>query len=139
MLFRSVDDLVESASGAEYPVETLGDALVGLDGKIDTSSQAGRDLYDALTGLGDELTNVAINGGDVQGAFDDMAPAIEALAKQFNMTEDEVRALGESYGLVPDEIETLVKLEGATEAEKDLVNLASTIASAPDKIGRAHV
>ena len=61
-----------------------------------------------------------------------MAPAIEAIAKQFNMTEDEVRALGESYGLVPDEIETLVKLEGATDAEKDLVNLASTIASAPD-------
>lgn len=129
---EAVDELVESASGAEYPVETLGDALVGLDGKIDTSSQAGRDLYDALTGLGDELTNVAVNGGDVQGAFDDMAPAIEALAKQFNMTEDEVRALGESYGLVPDEIETLVKLEGATEAEKDLVNLASTIASAPE-------
>lgn len=130
---QAVDDLVESASGAEYPVETLGDALVGLDGKIDTSSQAGRDLYDALTGLGDELTNVAINGGDVQGAFDEMAPAIEALAKQFNMTEDEVRALGESYGLVPDEIETLVKLEGATDAEKDLVNLASAIAAAPDE------
>ena len=124
---EAVDEIVEAATGAEYPVETLGDALVGLDGKIDTSSQAGRDLYDSLTGLGDELTNVAINGGDVQGAFDEMAPAIEALAKQFNLTEDEVRALGESYGLVPDEIETLVKLEGATDAENDLVNLASTI------------
>src|SRR5699024_4405891 len=44
----------------------------------------------------------------------------------------QVRELGKSYGLVPDEIETLVKLEGATEAEKDLVNLASTIASAPE-------
>src|SRR5699024_2201019 len=111
---------------------TLGDALVGLDGKIDTSSQAGRDLYDALTGLGDELTNVAVNGGDVQGAFDEMAPAIEALARQFNLTEEEVRALGEPYGLVPDEIETLLKREGATDAEKDLVNLASTISSALD-------
>ena len=128
---EAVDELVEAATGAEYPVETLGDALVGLDGKIDTSSQAGRDLYDALTGLGDELTNVAVNGGDVQGAFDEMAPAIEALARQFNLTEDEVRALGESYGLVPDQIETLVNLEGATEAEQDLVNLASTIAAAP--------
>ena len=130
---QAVDDLVESASGAEYPVETLGDALVGLDGKIDTSSQAGRDLYDALTGLGGELENVAVNGGDVQGAFDDMAPAIEALADQFNMTEDQVRELGKSYGLVPNEIETLVKLEGATDAEKDLVNLASAIAAAPDE------
>ncbi|WP_313678464.1 tape measure protein [Corynebacterium stationis] len=130
---EAVDELVEAATGAEYPVETLGDALVGLDGKIDTSSQAGRDLYDALTGLGDELTNVAVNGGDVQGAFDEMAPAIEALARQFNLTEDEVRALGESYGLVPDEIETLVNLEGATDAEQDLINLASTIAATPDE------
>lgn len=128
---EAVDDLVESASGAEYPVETLGDALVGLDGKIDTSSQAGRDLYDALTGLGGELENVAVNGGDVQGAFEEMAPAIEALAKQFNMTEDEVLALGRSYGLVPDEIETLVNLEGATEAEQDLINLATEIAATP--------
>ena len=130
---EAVDEVVEAATKAEYPVETLGDALVGLDGKIDTSSQAGRDLYDALTGLGGELENVAVNGGDVQGAFDDMAPAIEALADQFNMTEDQVRELGKAYGLVPDEIETLVKLEGATDAEKDLVNLASTIAAAPDE------
>ena len=130
---EAVDEVVEAATGAEYPVETLGDALVGLDGKIDTSSQAGRDLYDALTGLGGELENVAVNGGDVQGAFDDMAPAIEALADQFNMTEDQVRELGKSYGLVPDEIETLVKLEGATDAEKDLVDLASAIAAAPDE------
>ena len=130
---EAVDEVVEAATKAEYPVETLGDALVGLDGKIDTSSQAGRDLYDALTGLGGELENVAVNGGDVQGAFDDMAPAIEALADQFNMTEDQVRELGKSYGLVPDEIETLVKLEGATDAEKDLVDLASAIAAAPDE------
>ena len=128
---EAVDELVEAASGAEYPVETLGDALVGLDGKIDTSSQAGRDLYDALTGLGDELTNVAANGGDVQGAFDEMAPAIEALAKQFNMTEDEVRELGRSYGLVPDKIETLINLEGATEAEKDLVKIVEKMAATP--------
>lgn len=130
---EAVDELIESASGAEYPVETLGDALVGLDGKIDTSSQAGRDLYDALTGLGDELTNVAVNGGDVQGAFNEMAPAIEALAKQFNMTEDEVRELGESYGLVPDQIETLISLEGLEGVDKDLYKLAQNIAATPDE------
>lgn len=116
----AVDEIVQSAQNANRPVEELGQSLFDMNGKLDPSNASARDLASTLNGMRDELANVAVNGGDVQAAFDQMGPAVSAIAQEFGLTEDQVRQLMEAYGVLPNEISTLVNLEGASEATQDI-------------------
>ena len=116
----AVDEIVESAQNANRPVEELGQSLFDMNGKLDPSNASARDLASTLNGMRDELANVAVNGGDVQAAFDQMAPAVSAIAQEFGLTEGQVRQLMEAYGVLPNEISTLVSLEGTSEATQEI-------------------
>lgn len=116
----AVDEIVEAASKAERPVEQLGDALFGLDGKLDPANESARDLNARLNSMVGDLENVAANGGDVQAAFEGMAPAIAATAEEFGLSEERVQELLAAYGGVPDKLETAVALEGASDATKEI-------------------
>ena len=116
----AVDEIVEAAEKAQHPVEQLGDALFGMDGKLDPANESARDLHERLTGMVGELENVAANGGPVQETFDSMAPAIAATAQEFGLTEERVRELVAAYGGVPEKIETGVALDGADQVGQDL-------------------
>lgn len=116
----AVDEIVEAAERAQHPVEQLGDALFGMDGKLDPANESARELHERLTGMVGDLENVAVNGGDVQGAMEEMTPAIAATAREFGLTEERVRELLAAYGGVPDKLETAVALEGADQVGQDL-------------------
>jgi|GEM_PF-1091112 len=116
----AVDEIVEAAEKAQHPVEQLGDALFGMDGKLDPANESARELHERLTGMVGDLENVAVNGGDVQGAMEEMTPAIAATAQEFGLTEERVRELITAYGGVPDKLETAIALEGADQVGQDL-------------------
>ena len=116
----AVDEIVEAAEKAQHPVEQLGDALFGMDGKLDPANESARELHERLTGMVGDLENVAVNGGDVQGAMEEMTPAIAATAREFGLTEERVRELLAAYGGVPDKLETAIALEGADQVGQDL-------------------
>lgn len=116
----AVDEIVEAAEKAQHPVEQLGDALFGMDGKLDPANESARDLHERLSSMVGDLENVAVNGGDVQSAMDEMAPAIAATAQEFGLTEERVRELLAAYGGVPDKLETAMALEGADQVGQDL-------------------
>lgn len=116
----AVDEIVEAAEKAQHPVEQLGDALFGMDGKLDPANASARELHERLTGMVGDLENVAVNGGDVQGAMEEMTPAIAATAQEFGLTEERVRELLAAYGGVPDKLETAIALEGADQVGQDL-------------------
>ncbi|PZP03571.1 MAG: hypothetical protein DI609_00840, partial [Corynebacterium urealyticum] len=116
----AVDEIVEAAEKAQHPVEQLGDALFGMDGKLDPANESARELHERLTGMVGDLENVAVNGGDVQGAMEEMTPAIAATAQEFGLTEERVRELLAAYGGVPDKLETAIALEGADQVGQDL-------------------
>ena len=116
----AVDEIVEAAEKAQHPVEQLGDALFGMDGKLDPANESARELHERLTGMVGDLENVAVNGGDVQGAMEEMIPAIAATAREFGLTEERVRELLAAYGGVPDKLETAMALEGADQVGQDL-------------------
>ena len=116
----AVDEIVEAAEKAQHPVEQLGGALFGMDGKLDPANESARELHERLTGMVGDLENVAVNGGDVQSTMEEMTPAIAATAQEFGLTEERVRELLAAYGGVPDKLETAIALEGADQVGQDL-------------------
>lgn len=116
----AVDEIVEAAEQAQHPVEQLGDALFGMDGKLDPANASARELHERLTGMVGDLENVAVNGGDVQGAMEEMTPAIAATAQEFGLTEERVRELLNVYGGMPDKLETAIALQGADEVANEI-------------------
>lgn len=113
---EAVDDLVARAGTLADQSGVLGDALIGMDGKLDTTTANGRALFDELSNLGEELMNVAANGGDVEGAFEAMKPAFQALADGFGLPIEQVMELSRGFGLLPRELRVGVALDGADES-----------------------
>lgn len=123
----AVDEIVEKAEKATHPVEQLGDSLFDMNGKLEPTNASARELSDRLMGMTQDLQSVAVNGGDVQAAFDMMSPAIAATAEEFNLTEDKVRELLASYGAIPEVLETSVSLEGASESSQEIAQVYTAL------------
>ena len=123
----AVDKMVESAANSQLPVETLGDALFGLDGKLEPTNSSARMLHENLTDLRQQLEQAAVSGADTQEAFDLMQPALQSLKEQFGLTDDQLQGLIQSYGLVPENITTAVNLEGASETTQSLASVWASL------------
>lgn len=127
----------EANMEAAASIEELGNKMEGLvnqeigtgselfDGdKLNYTNENARALSDTLGGMSDQLMNVAIANGDVQGIWEMMGPQLETLREQMGLTgsefDEQWNHVLESYGLAPDVIHTLVELDGASEAVQSL-------------------
>lgn len=92
--------------------------------KLSYTNENARALSDTLSGMSDQLMNVAIANGDVQGIWEMMGPQLETLREQMGLAgsefDEQWSHVLESYGLAPDVIHTLVELDGASEAVQSL-------------------
>ena len=108
---EAVDKLVESTQSLEVPANEMGAALFNADGSLEVTNDSARQLYEQMTTLHDQMVNVAVNGGDVQGTFDNqISPALDALAEKFGLSKEQVASLREQFGLMPEEIQTVVNV-----------------------------
>lgn len=107
----AVDKLVESTQSLEVPANEMGAALFNADGSLEVTNDSARQLYEQMTTLHDQMVNVAVNGGDVQGTFDNqISPALDVLAEKFGLSKEQVASLCEQFGLMPEEIQTVVNV-----------------------------
>ncbi|MFP7366283.1 hypothetical protein SFC07_11020 [Corynebacterium callunae] len=117
---ESIAELAEKAVSLADPMGALGDSLFGLDGNLDTTTANGRALFDQLDELGATLQNVAVNGGDTAGKFEEMQPVLQTLKEQFGLTDAQMQDLINHFGLVPETLDILVGLQGADSAQEEL-------------------
>lgn len=117
----AVDEVVSSAEQGIDAAVGLGDALFDAAGKLDPTNANARELAGNLDTMRQALQKVAVNGGDTTEAFANMHDGLEALRTQFGLTESQMSALIEQYGLVPDTIDTLVNIDGADDARQELI------------------
>ncbi|MCK2200177.1 tape measure protein [Corynebacterium callunae] len=117
---ESINDVVEKAGSLADVNGVLGQSLIGVNGEIDTTTTNGQALFDQLDNLGQELQNVAANGGDAEGKFAEMQGALQVLADDFGLTKEQVLELGRGFGLVPRELYVALALDGADQAVKEI-------------------
>ena len=108
---EAVNEIVASAESANRPVEELGENLGDLaSGSLDPTNASARDLHDKLSSLRQELEKVAVAGGNTHEAYSFMEGSFAALAEEFGLTEAQVRALADAYGVLPREINTAINV-----------------------------
>ena len=130
----------EFAKEAAHGTQDWGDALVNMDGTVNTTTENGSKFQDMLMSTRDELANTAASTRDLEAAgmghdaavqkvTEDMNGQIaqlQATWSQMGITEEAQQSLLAAYGLTPANIDTMVRLGGVDAARAALNSLVAT-------------
>jgi TP901 family phage tail tape measure protein len=145
-LNEQVDNLVGGFDGADVHAKGFAATLIDSNGKINTTTDQGRKLFNGLQDIGTSMTDVMQKTFDLSQAQGDTLPVslnkakaagdsvlnqLVAQAKNLGLTETQVRALAKQYGLVPDDVVTLIQSPGMTDTQRELIILAGLVNQVP--------
>ena len=120
LLFGAQLSAEQAASQYEAAVDNLTLSLVENNGQLDLGTEAGRASRESIrglvTGLGEHVTAMQTNGAtqdQLRGALNKGIEDFRASATQAGLTAAQVDALAVEYGLVPENVDTLIQQLGA--------------------------
>ncbi|AWY06127.1 tape measure protein [Gordonia phage Suzy] len=126
---RLRDSIKEVTTEASQLAEIDTGQLFNKDGSIDLASQAYGTFWETVRPISDNLRSIAAAGGDVGAnlsrAWDEAAPALQAVQQELGLTDAQMQTLYRSTGLVPKELEMLVSVEGMDASYSELLRLSS--------------
>ena len=128
---ETVQQVAQTTQEAWDAQKGYGAALVNADGTVNTTTENGLKLYEALKQLRDATINVAGAGGDVRKAFAENEAQFASLATAAGLTKEQIRAMSEQMGLVPSRIEMLMTLNGTTDTKQQLTLVRGLISDIP--------
>jgi hypothetical protein len=139
-------DLRELAGDGTDRLQGWGDALVDVNGKIDTLLPNGQSLYSTLRSLRDSAVesaqatyDLAIAQGDTMPAAAAKAAAViqaardEVLktAQAMGIGEERANALADQMGLIPDRVVTAIDTPNMGETQQELLILKARVDQIP--------
>lgn len=128
---EAVDELKSKLQGAVDASAGLGDALFTSEGRLDAHNTNARLLADSIGDLADQFKNAVLAGNDAGESFEMIKPGLEELQQQFGLSEEQLKQLMETFGLIPDEVVAQARLEGAPEVVKELYTVRAALAEVP--------
>lgn len=123
--------LADLAAQEGVVINTLTDA----SGAFDMTTQAGIQFYDTMRNAGDGILDNAVSVYDAalknnatveeasKAAIDSTLGPVEALRESlrgYDMTETQIQGVIEQMGLIPEDIQSALSLEGAEAAQQDI-------------------
>jgi hypothetical protein len=121
------DDLRETTRAVWQEFENLTAGLAENGTSYDVSTEAGRANQEQLEETRDAIlahgAALVANGSSAAEAAGDIQYNIDALNEQWRqagLTEDQIAALNEEYNLTPEDVETVLRLEGEAAAQATL-------------------
>ena len=122
LLFGAQLTAEQAASQYEAAVDQLTVSLAENKGQLDLGTEAGRASRESIrglvSGLGEHVTAMQTNGAtqdQLRGALNKGIEDFRASATAAGLTAAQVDALAAEYGLVPENVDTLIKQLGAGE------------------------
>lgn len=133
----TIRDLIDNFTKGGAAADGYGKDLLKADGSVNTMTANGSKLYDALSSLQENFANAAGATKELEAAGMSHEAAVkkvnEALAGQsqrlldaagkMGLNQDEMRELLRLYGLTPEQIDTLLKLDDADFRNRMYYNL----------------
>jgi hypothetical protein len=107
--------------------DVMGNALINNAGKVDTNSNAGRELLDILTQVRQQTAATAIANGNAGAAWDQSRTAILNVLSALNITGQAAEDLVNNYLLDKHTFEVVYTSTGGDKVKADLVNTYAEI------------
>lgn len=120
---QTIADVAESTADAVDQTQGFGDALLD-GGKLNLATQNGRDLQDTLMGIKDATAEAVFAGADADQLFAKNSTTFANLATQYGVGVTEIEAFAAALGYVPENITTLVGVQGADQATQEMQAVA---------------
>ncbi|MFE7799004.1 phage tail tape measure protein [Nocardia sp. NPDC057440] len=99
----------------------FGGALVGQGGQVNTATENGARLYEALLKIRNVTVTLAEAGVDMGPIFAQNGQQFDDLARSAGLTREQVTQMAAQLGYLPKDIEILASLKGADSVEQRLV------------------
>lgn len=128
---EAVDELKSKLEGAIDASAGLGDALFNADGRLDPHNMNSRLLADSMGDLADQFKNAVVAGNDAGKSFELIKPGLQELQQQFNLSDEQLKQLMTTFGLIPDEVVAQARLEGASDTIKQLYEVRAALDEVP--------
>ncbi|NEW40777.1 phage tail tape measure protein [Nocardia cyriacigeorgica] len=115
-----VRDTAAATSDVWDAAKGWGDALIGVGGQVNTTTENGGRLYDELMKIRDATITAAEAGVDMGPVLAQNQAAFAALAAATGLNVDQVAQMATQLGYLPRDIEILAQLRGADSVEQQL-------------------
>lgn len=140
-MHAAIDGIGTAFEEAQAAAGKTGAALVNVSGGIDTTTEAGRKLFDATVGIRDGMIEAAASSFDAAGGLNNVEAASAAAAynvasareafisaaKAAGIGAKEAETLANRYGLIPELVTTLLRAEGIPQVTAELQGLAGLL------------
>ena len=124
-------EAIRSISEEAEKLEAMPD-LFGPDGKLNWNNADAAPVVDMFDEIRTSLADVAANGGDANAELAKWEPTLATMQQNLGLTDEQMKSLREEMGLMPDQINTLMNLEGADEATQKLIEVAAGFKDLPE-------
>ena len=103
--------LTNEIARTSQQMETFAGAQFNAQGYIDTTTQAGVALHDALMGIGHAASEAVASGTPAKDVFAQIGPELDNMARSSGLAGDEWNALLDKLSLTPDKLEILAEIK----------------------------
>jgi len=128
---EAIDEATQYNSNLVDILSITGNALVGLDGKIDTNSKNGRTLKKTIEGIRYRASELAATGDYLSAdIWQYTRDSLMAVAKEFGITGEAAERLIDTYLLPKHDFELQFMAVGKDDVQRDLIQLGQNIEQA---------
>lgn len=124
-------EAIQKVSEEAQKLEAVPD-LFGPDGKLNWSNVKIQPVVSMLDDMRTSLETVAANGGDARVELEKWEPVLDTAQQKLGLTDEQMASLRQQMGLMPDQINTLMNLEGADEATQKLIEVYTGLKNIPE-------
>lgn len=129
---KRTNEMADSATRLLDNVNGMTTGIFKADGSLDAMTAGGAEAVSFLANLRDGYLANAQATGNAKVAYDQLTPTFQALAKELGISEEKVRELAASYGIVPDQVQTLVSINGLDAAKVDILAVMAELNNVPE-------
>ena len=124
-LYEDVDRIADS-------YDRLAGATLRANGEIEVSESNGRYLRETMVNLGNSLLDLVEAGKSPEEAFGIIAPALEGIRGQVNMTDGQWKDMLSTFSLTPESFDIAIRLGGNAEVMTELGRVKTAIENTPE-------
>lgn len=127
---KTIAAVASTSADATDKTKGFGDSLLD-GGKLNLATENGRNLQDTILGIKDATAEAAFAGADQNDLFAKNEITFGQLANQYGVGIEKIREFATALGLVPENITTLVAVQGADAVTQQLQSVALQFAAVP--------